>query len=104
MSSMNNPISKYRYQSIKELERPGDCNFYGIIYDATFPVYEERENSYHCTLKIIDPDVNCLSFPNNLNENLINLNISSNDKENLPYVHSIGDIIRVHRGIYVSKI
>jgi hypothetical protein len=93
---------KYKYNSIKELEKPGDYNFYGIIYDATFPLFEENENGYQCTLKIIDPDVNCLTFPNNLNDNLIYLIVKSSEKENLPYVHAIGDIIRVHRGVYVS--
>jgi hypothetical protein len=50
---------KYKYNTIKEFNMPGDYNFYGVIYDATFPVYEEKENLYHCTIKVIDQDVNC---------------------------------------------
>ena len=92
---------KYKYQTLKEIDA-GDCNFYGIIYDATFPVLEDKENTFECILKIIDPDINCLTFPNNLNDNIIYLIIKSSEKENMPYIHSIGDIIRVHRGIFVS--
>ena len=29
--------------------------------------------------------------------------IQVNEKENIPYVHQIGDIIRVHRGMYIPK-
>lgn len=94
--------NKYKYSQIKEMKVDGDYNFYGIIYDASFPLQEESPNSYICYLKIIDPDVNCLTNPTNLNDELINLIIKSNCKENLPFVHSIGDIIRVHRGVFVS--
>jgi hypothetical protein len=97
---MSNP--KYKYTPIKEFNQNGEYNFYGIIYDATFPVFDEKENMYQCTIKVIDLDVNCLTFPINLNENLLNVIIKSADKENLPYIHSIGDIMRVHRGNYVN--
>jgi hypothetical protein len=93
---------KYKYSSLNEMKEPGDYNFYGIIYDSTFPTLEEKENLYKCTIKIIDPDVNCLTHPTSLNENILLLNIKSNSKENMPYIHSIGDIIRVHRGNYVK--
>jgi hypothetical protein len=93
---------KYKYTSLKEFNNQGEYNFYGVIYDATFPVYEEKENGYQCTIKVIDPDVNCLTYPNDLQDNLINLIVKSSDKECLPYVHSVGDIIRVHRGTYVK--
>ena len=94
---------KYKYHSIKEFNLPADYNFYGVIYDATFPVYEEKENLYHCTIKVIDMDVNCQTYPSNLSEHLINLIVKSSEKENLPYIHSVGDIIRVHRGVYVRN-
>ena len=53
--------------------------------------------------KLIDQSVNCLTHQNNLVENLITLIIQVNEKENIPYVHQIGDIIRVHRGMYIPK-
>jgi hypothetical protein len=96
--------TKYKYSSINEMTAPGDYNFYGIIYDASFPILEENQNRYECTIKIIDPDVNCLTHPTTLGDNLLNLVIKSNSKESIPHLHSVGDIIRVHRGNYVSII
>ena len=54
-------------------------------------------------IKLIDQSVNCLTHQNNLVENLITLIIQVNEKENISYVHQIGDIIRVHRGMYIPK-
>jgi hypothetical protein len=94
--------TKYTYSNLKEIAISGDCNFYGIIYDATYPTQDETPDSYVCTLKIIDQDINCLAFPTTLNDEIINLIIKSNSKDNLPYVHTVGDIIRVHRGYFVN--
>lgn len=95
--------TKYKYSNVKDLTTiSGDYNFYGIIYDATFPSVDETPNTYVCTVKVIDSDVNCLTFPNSLNDEVVNVIIKSNSKENLPYIHNIGDIIRIHRGYYVS--
>lgn len=95
---------KYKYTSIKDLNMDGYFNFYGIIYDATFPVYDDKENSYSATVKIIDQEVNCSTHPETLSDHIVYLIIKSSDKENLPFIHSIGDIIRVHRGNLVSRI
>jgi hypothetical protein len=95
---------KYKYTNIKDLNTDGYFNFYGVIYDATFPVFDDKENSYSATVKIIDQEVNCLSHPETLNDNIVYLNIKSSDKENLPFIHSIGDIVRVHRGNLVNRI
>ena len=101
---MSNQIStKYEYSNIKSFSNPGDYNFYGIIYDATFPVQDDI-NSYTCNLKIIDPEVNLLSNPEDFNEQVINLVIKATSLDALPFVHKIGDIIRVHRGVYVKNI
>ena len=35
---------KYIYTPLNEMNEPGEYNFYGIIYDSTFPIQEE-ENS-----------------------------------------------------------
>ena len=103
---------KYKYTSFDELKEQGEYNFFAIIYDASFPQEEnstsesdKKKNSvkYFCILKLIDHTTNCLTNPNNFNENVIYLIIKSSEKENIPYVHNIGDIIRVHRGFYAPK-
>ena len=103
--------NKYRYSTFNEMTKPSDYNFYGIIYDASFPLLEDKQDQnsqnsqsrYECTIKLIDKDINCLNNPKDLNDNVINLIIKSTNKEPMPYIHSIGDIIRVHRGNYVHK-
>ena len=103
--------NKYRYSTFNEMTKPSDYNFYGIIYDASFPLLEDKQDQnsqnsqsrYECTIKLIDKDINCLNNPKDLNDNVINLIIKSTNKESMPYIHSIGDIIRVHRGNYVHK-
>lgn len=91
------------YRSIKDLSetKQNDNNFYAVIYDATFPTQDTTPNNYICMVKVIDYDVNCLSYPNSLNENLLNIIIKSNCKENLPNIHNVGDILRIQKGIYV---
>ena len=104
---------KYTYVSFDDMKEQGEYNFYAIIYDASFP--KEEDNfailpgtkeplpKYSCVLKLIDQTTNCLTNPTNFRENIITLIIQANEKENIPYVHQIGDIIRVHRGVYVPK-
>ena len=94
---------KYKYSTFEDLNEQGEYNFYAIIYDASFPLEESNTLKYSCTLKLIDQTTNCLSNPNNFNENIIYLTIKSSEKENIPYIHHIGDIIRVHRGFYSPK-
>ncbi len=96
--------TKYKYTNISEFgDNPGDFNFFGVIYDATFPIQDDP-NNFVCNLKIMDHEINCKTYPNTMNNEFIILIIKSNSKENLPYIHSVGDIIRVHRGLYVSII
>ena len=104
---------KYKYTPFDEMKEQGEYNFYGFVYDATFP--KEEDNfailpgnkeplpKYSCVLKVLDQSINCLTHPANFNENVITLIIQSNERENIPYVHQIGDIIRVHRGLYAPK-
>jgi len=103
---------KYLYTTFDELKEQGEYNFYGIIYDASFPQEEntlsdsdKKKNisKYSCILKLIDQTTNFLTHPNNFNDNIIYLIIKSSEKENIPYIHNIGDIIRVHRGFYAPK-
>ena len=101
----NNPDHSitYKYTTFDELIEQGEYNFYGIIYDASFPLEEENTGKYSCVLKLIDQTTNCLTNPNDFSENIINLIIKSNERENIPFVHYIGDIIRIHRGFYSPK-
>ena len=103
---------KYKYTTFDELKEQGEYNFFGIVYDASFPQEESSTSEsdkkknvtkYFCILKLIDQTTNCLTNPNNFNENVIYLIIKSTEKENIPFVHNIGDIIRVYRGFYAPK-
>ena len=89
---------------IKEDAKEGDYNFYGIIYDASLPFLEENSDNYMCSIKIIDKEINLISHKNSLNKDILTLIIKSTYKENLPFVHCVGDIIRVHRAVYVLYI
>ena len=91
----------YLYSTFDALKEQGEYNFYGVIYDASFPQEETNSGKYSCTIKLIDQSINCLS--KDFNENIIYLTIKSTEKENIPYIHKIGDIIRVHRGFYSPK-
>ena len=93
----------YKYSTFNELIEQGEYNFLGIIYDASFPQQEENTQKYSCILKLIDQTTNCLTNPNDFSINIIYLIIKSNERENIPFVHHIGDIIRVHRGFYSPK-
>lgn len=104
---------KYKYTPFKEIIEQGEYNFYGVIYDASFPVEEtnnailpgqkEPLSKYSCVLKLIDQTTNCLTNPEDFNEQIITLIIKSNEKESMPFAHKIGDIIRVHRGLFAPK-
>ena len=103
---------KYIYTTFDQLKEQGEYNFYGIIYDASFPnednylsESDKKKNSskFTCILKLIDQTTNCLTHQNNFSENIIYLIIKSSEKENIPYIHHIGDIIRIHRGFYSPK-
>ena len=55
---------KYKYTSLNEMTVPGDYNFYGIIYDASFPYLNTDFPDapfFECTIKVIDPNTNCLT-------------------------------------------
>ena len=98
-----NHTIKYKYSIFSDLVEQGEYNFYGVVYDSSFPLEKEKTGKYSCTIKLIDHSTNCLSNPNDFNDNIICLTIKSSDKENIPYIHQIGDIIRIHRGFYSPK-
>ena len=90
-----------KYTKIKEIKEDGQYNFYGIIFDASLPKEEDTSDNYMCCLKIIDQQVNCLNNKTNLDDSLIHLFIKSPSKEQLPFIHCVGDIIRVQKGTFV---
>ena len=100
--NLNHSI-KYKYSMFSDLIEQGEYNFYGVIYDSSFPLEETTTGKYSCTIKLIDQSTNCLSNPNDFNENIIYLTIKSSEKENIPYIHNIGDVIRIHHGFYSPK-
>jgi hypothetical protein len=90
--------TKYKYTPIKDMNETDNYNFYGVIYDATFPTIEDTPNDYVCIIKIVDTETNLLTG------DVLTLVIKSSSKDNLPFIHNVGDIIRVHRGLYVKNI
>jgi len=61
---------------------------YGVIVDATFP-YKANSEKFICSLKIVDPTLNSKEFATVV--------IYAKRFENLPIIHRLGDIIRLHR-------
>ena len=100
--NLNHSI-KYKYSIFSDLIEQGEYNFYGVVYDSSFPLEETTTGKYSCTIKLIDQSTNCLTNPNDFNDNIIYLTIKSSDKENIPYIHNIGDVIRIRHGFYSPK-
>ena len=101
-ANLNHSI-KYKYSIFSDLIEQGEYNFYGVIYDASFPLEEPNTGKYSCTIKLIDQSLNSFTNPSDFNDKIIYLTIKSSDKENIPFIHHIGDIIRVHKGFYSPK-
>lgn len=85
--------TKYDYVELNKasLASADDCNFYGVIIDATFPY--KRDKLFICSLKVIDPTLN----PTVSDQNYSTVVIYAQKFEDLPIVQRIGEIIRVHR-------
>jgi len=65
---------------------------YGVIIDASFP-YKVTSDKYVCSLKIVDPSLN----GNTKGDQYATVVIYANRFEDLPIVHRLGDLIRLHR-------
>ena len=100
---------KFKYKNIEEITNSGDYNFYGIIYDASLPLVEEYPPEdedlepifkYTCDIKIIDHVSNFLTEPENIFKNMITITITTDHKDYIPFITKIGEIIRIHHGIY----
>jgi len=96
-------ITKYIYTEFSDLKEQGEYNFYGIIIDASFPILEPNTSKYTSIIKLIDQTTNYLTNPEDCEEKMIYLIIKSDKSENMPYPKHIGDIIRIHYGLYSPK-
>ena len=106
MSKSNESLTfttKYKYTQFDSLIEQGNYNFYGVITDSTFPLEEPGTSKYSCILKLIDKTTNYISNPKDFDDKIIYLIIKSEKKENMPFVKHIGDIIRIHYGLYAPK-
>jgi len=85
--------TKYEYVELSKasLTATDPCNFYGVVIDASFPY--KREKFFVCSLKVIDPTLN----PKISAQNYATVVLYAQRFEDLPIVHRIGDIIRIHR-------
>ena len=90
------------YKLFKDMKQDNNYNFYGVIIESTLPICINSGNTqiYEITLKLIDPSFNFLSNPSGF----ISLIIKSSNKDSLPFIHNIGDIIRVHNANYSVKL
>ena len=94
--------TKYEYVELSKasLASSDDANFYGVVIDSTFPY--KREKFYVCSMKVIDPTLN----PKTSGQAYSTVVIYAQRFEDLPIVHRVGDIIRIHRAqlkIHQSK-
>lgn len=96
-------ITRYIYTQFADLKEQGNYNLYGIIIDASFPILDPTTSKYTCVLKLIDQTTNYITNPDNIEEKVIYLIIKSDKSENMPYIKHIGDIIRIHYGLYSPK-
>ena len=84
--------SKYEYVELNKapLSSSSDqYHFYGVIIDATFP-YKVSADRFICSLKVVDPTLHQKGA-------YASVVIYANKFEDLPIVHRLGDIIRIHR-------
>jgi Telomeric single stranded DNA binding POT1/CDC13 len=72
-------------------------NFYGVVIDATFP-YKTNQERYICSLKIVDPSLYLKTQKGTGDaSDYATLVLYAKRFEDLPIIHRIGDIIRIHR-------
>lgn len=72
-------------------------HFYGVVIDATFP-YKTNSDRYICSLKIVDPSLYIKSQKGTGDSSdYATLVLYAKRFEDLPIIHRLGDIIRVHR-------
>lgn len=91
--------NKYKYTELAKasLTSGDEQNFYAMVIDATFP-YKTNKDYYICSMKIVDPSLHMKSAKGSGdNSEYATLVFFAKKFEDLPIIHRIGDIIRVHR-------
>lgn len=83
----NKPPYTYHELAKAPLASTDPIHFYGVITDATFP-YKVHADRFICSLRVTDPT---------MKNNTCQVVIYARRFEDLPIVHRLGDIIRVHR-------
>ena len=72
-------------------------HLYAVVIDATFP-YKTNQDRYICSLKIVDPSLYIKSQKGTGDaSDYATLVLYAKRFEDLPIIHRIGDVIRVHR-------
>lgn len=72
-------------------------HFYAVVIDATFP-YKTNQDRYICSLKIVDPSLYLKKEKGTGDaSDYATLVLYAKRFEDLPIIHRLGDIIRVHR-------
>lgn len=91
-------ITKYKYTPLSDMTTSNQYNFYGIVIDSSFPSNNTLpESHYECILKVID-----ISYTHS-SPIILTLIIKSRSKNQIPYIHKIGDIIRIINGTFKPK-
>ena len=91
-------ITKYKYTSLADMTTSNQYNFYGIVIDSSFPSNNTLpESHYECILKVID-----ISYTHS-SPIILTLIIKSRSKNQIPYIHKIGDVIRIINGTFKPK-
>ena len=91
-------ITKYKYTSLADMTTSNQYNFYGIVIDSSFPSNNTLpEPHYECILKVID-----ISYTHS-SPIILTLIIKSRSKKQIPYIHKIGDVIRIINGTFKPK-
>ena len=100
-----NTCNENRYVDLLNLKEQSENDFYGVVYDATFPSREDdKETSpYIQAIKLIGPGLNWSTNPEDLNDEAINVIIKSTNFKEFPLISEVGMIIRIHRGVYKPK-
>ena len=67
---------------------------------------QQTSVNFECTIKLIDQYINSIQYPDptEFNNNIKTLIIKSNYKEQIPFIHTIGDIIRVQHSYCKQKV
>nr|AAU43901.1 alpha telomere binding protein [Uroleptus sp. WJC-2003] len=84
-------------QRVTSLTSSDPQHFYAVVIDATFP-YKTNQDRYICSLKIVDPSLYVKSQKGTGDSSdFATLVLYAKRFEDLPIIHRLGDIIRVHR-------